>query len=73
MPTIPATRMEMQDGMHIQESWSSVRGKESRSVGIAKMPVYSIRHSLLFESSAREICPASSWEPDAKTAKLIET
>jgi hypothetical protein len=36
------------------------------------MPVYSIKQSLLSERAARDICPASSWEPDAKTAKLVE-
>lgn len=62
----------MQEGMHIQESWSRVRGNDSSSVGIAKIPVYSIKHSLLSDRAAREICPASNCEPEAKIAKLAE-
>lgn len=33
-----------------QDRRSSVRGREHSSVGMAKMPVYSIRHSLFDES-----------------------
>lgn len=70
MPTSPATRMQMHDGMQSHESWSSVRGNESRSVGIAKMPVYHIRQSLFSERTPRLICPASSCDPVAQMAKM---
>lgn len=60
MPTIPATRMQMQERMERMDNWSNVRGKERMVVGMAKMPVYSIRQSRLPESVESDICPARS-------------
>ena len=71
MPMIPATRIEMTLGMLSQESRSRVRGREKMKVGMAKMPVYSIRHSWLFDKMPRAIWPASSCPPVAKIAKMI--
>ena len=62
--------MQMHDGMHSQESWSRVRGKESKSVGMAKMPVYHIKQSLFSERTLKVICPANSCDPVAQMAKM---
>jgi hypothetical protein len=70
MPTIPAIKMQAQDGIHSHERLSSRRGKLRSSVGIAKIPVYSIKQSLLSERADKAICPARSWLPVKKIAMI---
>lgn len=49
----------------------SALGSDNSSVGIAKMPVYHSRHSLLSESDPGAASAAMSWSPTAKIANKI--
>ena len=60
IPTIPAMRIEKQLPTESQDRLSRVRGKLMIKVGIAKIPVYHMRHNLPSESAVRLIWPASS-------------
>ena len=72
MATKAAMRIEMTAGILSHDRLRfSVLGKLRNRVGIAKIPQYHIKQSLLSDRDPRAAWAASNWPPTAKTAKRM--